>query len=65
MIRFFGFVKTQDVEGYCGLWMRIDNALSVTLKLDNMQSRPIKGTTEFVSEDVFPDHLLNPSFEAL
>ena len=44
--------------------MRIDNALSVTLKLDNMQSRPIKGTIEFVSEDVFPDHLLNPSFEA-
>jgi len=111
-MRFSGFVKTQDVEGWCGLWMRIDSALSVTLKLDNMQSRPITGTTEwnyyscvldipengaiinigilltgkgqvwfdnadfqevdhntptteFVSEDVFPDHLLNPSFEAV
>lgn len=109
-MRFSGFAKTQDVEGWCGLWMRIDNDLSVMLKLDNMQSRPITGTTEwnyyscvldipengaiinigvlligkgqvwfdnadfqevdhsiptteFVSEDVFPDHILNPSFE--
>lgn len=109
-MRFSGFVKTQDVEGWCGLWFRIDNALGDTLKLDNMQSRSITGTTEwnhyscvldipkngaiinigillcgkgqawldnvsfqevdnntptteFVPEEVFPDHLLNPSFE--
>lgn len=109
-MRFSGFVKTREVEGWCGLWMRIDSALSVTLKLDNMQSRAITGTTEwnyyscvldipengaiinigillsgkgqiwfdnanfqevdhntptteFVPEEVFPDHLLNPSFE--
>jgi len=111
-MRFTGFVKTQEVEGWCGLWMRIDNALSVVLKLDNMQSRPITGTTEWnyyscvldipengaiinigilltgkgqvwfdntdfqevdlntpitelISEDIFPDHLLNASFEAV
>ncbi|ADY56427.1 transcriptional regulator, AraC family [Syntrophobotulus glycolicus DSM 8271] len=46
-VRFSGFVKTQDVAGWCGLWMRIDSALSVALKLDNMQSRPIVGTTEW------------------
>ena len=109
-MRFSGFVKTHEVEGWCGLWMRIDNAYSVALKLDNMQSRAITGTTEwnyyscvldipqdgaiinigvlltgkgqiwfdnadlqevdhntptteFVSEEVFPDHILNPSFE--
>lgn len=109
-MRFSGFVKTQDVEGWCGLWMRIDSALGVTLKLDNMQSRAITGTTEwnyyscildipengaiinigvlltgkgqiwfdnadfqevdhntptteFNPEEVFPDHLLNSSFE--
>lgn len=46
-VRFSGFVKTLDVTGWCGLWMRIDSALGVTLKLDNMQSRPIVGTTEW------------------
>ncbi|BAL01440.1 putative AraC family transcriptional regulator [Oscillibacter valericigenes Sjm18-20] len=109
-MRFSGFVKAQDVEGWCGLWMRIDNALSSMLKLDNMQSRAITGTsewnhyscvldipengaiinigillygkgqvwfdnadfqevdhntptTEFIPDEVFPDHLVNPSFE--
>ncbi len=46
-VRFSGFVKTEEVDDWCGLWMRIDNALSVVLKLDNMQSRPIVGTTEW------------------
>lgn len=45
--RFSGFVKTLEVDGRCGLWMRIDNALGVTLKLDNMQNRAITGTTEW------------------
>ena len=109
-MRFSGFVKTQNVQGWCGLWMRIDNTLGTTLKLDNMQSRAITGTTEwnhyfcildipengaiinlgmllygkgqvwfdnadfqevdrntptteFVPDEVFPDHLVNPSFE--
>ena len=107
---FSGFVKTKEVEGWCGLWMRIDSTSGVTLKFDNMQSRAITGTTnwnyyscvldipengaiinvgillagkgqvwfdnadfhevdhntpttDFVSEEVFPDHLLNSSFE--
>ncbi|MGZ7440161.1 hypothetical protein [Paenibacillus sp. TH7-28] len=46
-MRSSGFVKTQDVEGWCGLWFRIDDALGDTLKLDNMQSRSITGTTEW------------------
>jgi hypothetical protein len=109
-MRFSGFVKTREVEGWCGLWMRIDSSLGALLKLDNMQSRAITGTTEwnhyfcvldipgdgavinigvllsgkgqvwfdnaslqevdrntptteFVPDEVFPDHLLNPSFE--
>mgnify|MGYP000939922428 CR=1 FL=1 len=46
-VRFSGFVKALEVEGWCGLWMRIDNALGTVLKLDNMQSRSITGTTEW------------------
>ncbi|SFG40183.1 helix-turn-helix transcriptional regulator [Sporolactobacillus nakayamae] len=111
-MRLSGFVKTHDVEGWCGLWFRVDSALGDTLKLDNMQSRSITGTTEwnnyscvldipengaiinigillygkgqtwldnvsfqevdnntptteFVPEEVFPDHLLNPLFEEI
>ncbi|MFT8872632.1 MAG: AraC family transcriptional regulator [Sporolactobacillus sp.] len=109
-MRFSGFVKTSNVKGWCGLWLRIDNALGVTLTLDNMQNRAISGTTawnhyacvldipaegatincgvllcgqgqvwfddagfqeversipttEFVPQTVFPDQLLNASFE--
>lgn len=46
-VRFSGFVKTLEVSGWCGLWMRIDNALGTVLKLDNMQGRPIVGTREW------------------
>ena len=47
-VRFSAFVKTQDVNGWCGLWLRIDdNSAGVMLKFDNMQNRPIKGSTEW------------------
>lgn len=46
-VRFGAFVKARDVEGWAGLWMRLDGTFSVTLKLDNMQDRPIRGTSEW------------------
>lgn len=46
-VRLSGFIKTRDVSGWCGLWMRLDNAVGGALKLDNMQTRPIVGTTEW------------------
>ncbi len=61
-VRFSGFVKTKEVEGWCGLWFRIDALLGVTLKLDVDKHTP---TTDFVPEEVFPDLLLNPQFEEL
>ena len=44
---FSGFVKTLDVKGWCGLWFRIDDLQSNTLKIDNMQNRPITGTSDW------------------
>lgn len=44
-IRFSGFVRSEDVTGWGGLWMRIDSVAANTLKLDNMQDRAIKGTS--------------------
>ncbi|AWB43896.1 AraC family transcriptional regulator [Paenibacillus sp. CAA11] len=46
-VRFSGFVKSKEVAGWAGLWMRIDNNTSATLKLDNMQNRAITGTHEW------------------
>lgn len=46
-VRLSGFIKTRDISAWCGLWMRLDNAVGSALKLDNMQTRPIVGTTEW------------------
>lgn len=46
-MRFAGFVRTEEVSGWCGLWMRIDDKLQNMLSFDNMQYRSIKGTTDW------------------
>ena len=50
-VQFSGFVKSQEVDEWCGLWMRIDAEASGDkinmLAFDNMQNRPIRGTTEW------------------
>lgn len=44
--RFTGAIKTQDVSDYAALWMRVDGGGKV-IKFDNMEDRPVKGTTEW------------------
>ncbi|GGA41949.1 helix-turn-helix transcriptional regulator [Psychrobacillus lasiicapitis] len=39
------FIQTKDVENSAGLWMRVDGKDGDTLQFDNMQDRPIIGTT--------------------
>ncbi len=39
-----GFVKTDRVDAFCGLWMRVDNHVHDVLQFDNMHDRPITGT---------------------
>ena len=46
-VRFSAVVKALEVEGWAGLWMRLDGKFSVTLKLDNMQNRSIKGSVNW------------------
>jgi C-terminal processing protease CtpA/Prc len=45
-IEFRGFLRTEDVSGFAGLWMREDGDSS-GLAFDNMQSRQLKGTTDW------------------
>jgi len=46
-LRFSAFLKTQKVEKWCGLWMRINGATANIIKIDNMQNRPVKGTNDW------------------
>ncbi len=47
-LRYSAYVKSEDVESWAGLWMRVDGVEQYkSLSFDNMQNRSIKGTTEW------------------
>jgi hypothetical protein len=46
-MRFSAYVKSEEIEAWAGLWMRIDGSGQQPLGFDNMQNRPIKGTTDW------------------
>ncbi len=47
-LRYSAYVKSEEVESWAGLWMRVDGVeKSASLSFDNMQNRAIKGTTEW------------------
>ena len=51
-IKLTGYIKTEDVESHAGLWMRIDPGVA----FDNMNSRPIKGTTDWKKYEIELTH---------
>lgn len=53
-VRLSGFVNSQEVVGWAGLWMRVDQGKDMVV-LDNMEDRPIKGTTNWQRYDVVLD----------
>jgi C-terminal processing protease CtpA/Prc len=46
-----GFLRTEDVSGFVGLWMREDDDSSA-VAFDNMQSRQLKGTTDWAEYSI-------------
>ncbi|MFX3649048.1 MAG: helix-turn-helix transcriptional regulator [Paenibacillus sp.] len=50
-----GFVKTERVEAFCGLWMRVDNNVHDVLQFDNMHDRPITGTQQWNQYNIVLD----------
>jgi hypothetical protein len=50
-VRLSGFVKSDEVTGWSGLWLRVDHGKDV-VAFDNMQGRPIKGTQDWQRYDV-------------
>jgi RNA polymerase sigma factor (sigma-70 family) len=54
-VRLSGYIKSEAVEPWAGFWMRVDDANGKVLSFDNMQSRPIWGTTDWQRYDVVLD----------
>jgi hypothetical protein len=57
-VRFSAYVKSDGVEGWAGLWMRVDkesNAGPRMVSFDNMSDRPINGTSGWQFYDIVLD----------
>jgi hypothetical protein len=55
-VRFGAFVKSENVEKWSGLWMRVDGKTGQRpLAFDNMQDRPITGVTGWKEYEVVLD----------
>jgi hypothetical protein len=64
-VRMTGFVKTENVTTWAGLWLRVDQSGSQQpLSFDNMSNRPIKGTTDWTKYEIILDVPSNASLIA-
>jgi hypothetical protein len=54
-VRLSAAVRTENVEQWAGLWMRVDASGQSGIAFDNMKDRPIKGTTGWTRYDVVLD----------
>jgi len=54
-VRLLAQIKAEDVDDWAGLWMRVDGKNSQALQFDNMQNRPIRGTTDWQQYEVVLD----------
>lgn len=55
-VKLSGFIKSENVTGWSGLWFRIDSDKNVNSKyFDNMQDRPIKGSSDWKNYEIVLD----------
>jgi hypothetical protein len=54
-VRLSAFVKSDEVKGWAGLWMRIDGKEKSGIAFDNMNDRAVKGTTDWKMYEVVLD----------
>jgi hypothetical protein len=54
-VKLIGNARSDGLERWAGFWMRVDGPERKTLKFDNMQDRPIKGTTGWTKYQVVLD----------
>jgi len=54
-LRYSGFLKTEISAQHAALWMRVEGADGKILTFDNMESRPITGTTKWKKYELVLD----------
>lgn len=54
-IRLTAKIKTEGVQDWAGMWLRIDGANGKQLQFDNMQPRPIQGSTDWTTYEIVLD----------
>lgn len=54
-VRMSGYVRSADIANWAGLWLRVDGPKNEPLAFDNMQKRPIKGTTGWAKHEIVLD----------
>lgn len=54
-VRFCGYLRSKDIKESAAMWLRIDGPKGEPLGFDNMQQRPIKGTTEWKKYEIVLD----------
>ncbi|MDB4938790.1 MAG: Transcriptional regulator, AraC family protein, partial [Labilithrix sp.] len=57
-VRFSAVVRTRNVEGWTGLWMRVERP-DGRIAFDNMQQRPLRRSTEWTRVEVVLDVALD------
>ncbi|MEQ8624847.1 MAG: hypothetical protein RJQ00_03090 [Vicingaceae bacterium] len=54
-VKLSGYIKSSDVKNWAGMWMRVDKEEERAVSFDNMEDRPIKGTTDWVKYEIILD----------
>jgi len=54
-VRMSAYVKSENVETWTALWMRVDGEGGGMLSFDNMGDRPIAGTTDWTQHEIVLD----------
>jgi hypothetical protein len=54
-IRFSALIKGEGLEGWGGIWMRVDDVDKPSASFDNMNDRAVKGTTDWTPYSIVLD----------
>jgi hypothetical protein len=67
-LRLSAFAKAANIKNWAGIWMRVDGQAGRMLGFDNMQNRPVQGTTDWDRHDIVlevPEEALYIAFGVL
>ena len=55
-VRMTGYIKSENITGYAGMWMRVDGEVQgVYLSFDNMYNRQITGSNDWTKYEIVLD----------